>query len=132
MPLRHIPGTAQVYLSGPMTGIPEWNFPAFEDAAARLRDVGFSVVSPHESPHVEGFDTASDGHGFDLRAALEWDVAQVLAADAVVVLPGWENSSGCLIEVMAAEAAGLTVATLADVLATEEPEAFMAAWGVAS
>lgn len=36
----------RVYLSGPMTGLPELNFPAFRVEAARLRALGFEVVNP--------------------------------------------------------------------------------------
>ena len=35
-----------VYLSGPMTGIADNNFPAFHRWAAKLRADGFDVVSP--------------------------------------------------------------------------------------
>lgn len=116
--------TSTVYLSGPMTGLPEWNFAAFTRAARQLRDMGLAVLSPAEKDLEAGFDPASDGAGFDLRAALEWDVAAVLRSDAVVVLPGWEASPGCLIEVLTAESMGLPVLPLADVMAVESPKRF--------
>ena len=36
----------RIYISGPMTGMPEHNFPAFHAAADRLRKAGWSVVNP--------------------------------------------------------------------------------------
>lgn len=108
---------AQVYLSGPMTGLPEWNFPAFEAAASALRALGLTVLSPHEKDLADGFDPSGDGAGFDLRAALEWDVAAVLDSDAVVLLPGWEDSPGCAVEVLTAKSLGIPVLRLADVVA---------------
>lgn len=103
----------RVYLSGPMTGYPRWNFDAFEDAARRLRGTGlFEVISPHEKDLDDGFDPTTDGSDFDLRAALQWDVDQCLSADGIVLLPGWQDSSGAVIEVIAVEAAGGTVMTL--------------------
>lgn len=107
---------AVVYLSGPMTGLPRWNFDAFDASAIALRSLGLVVLSPHEKDLDAGFDPDGDGAGFDLRAALEWDVNAVIEADAVVVLPGWENSPGCAIEVTVAEALGKPVFTIADVL----------------
>ncbi len=113
------PGTLTIYLSGPMTGYPEHNFPAFTWAAAALRQAGFAVLAPHEKDLQEGFDPESDGSDFDLRAALEWDIEAVLVSDVVVVLPGWEDSPGCAIEIATAASLGLPVVTLAEALAPD-------------
>lgn len=37
-----------LYVGGPMTGFPQFNFPAFDAASADLRRRGFTVVSPAE------------------------------------------------------------------------------------
>lgn len=95
-----------LYVAGPMTGYPEWNFPAFEGATTALREAGYEVVSPHEIDLEEGFDPSSDGSGFDLRAALTRDVEEVLDADGVALLDGWEESPGATIEVLAASSQG--------------------------
>lgn len=118
MALRAMPGNPRVYLSGPMTGYPSLNFPAFEEGARRLREAGFSVVSPHEKDLQQGFDPEDPEAvaNFDLRAALEWDVEAVLGSDGVVVLDGWEDSSGAMIEVLAATGMGLPVLTLEEAL----------------
>ncbi|WP_457825134.1 DUF4406 domain-containing protein, partial [Staphylococcus aureus] len=34
----------RIYVAGPMSGLPELNFPAFHAAAAELRAQGFDVV----------------------------------------------------------------------------------------
>ncbi|WP_319942079.1 DUF4406 domain-containing protein [Pseudomonas quasicaspiana] len=38
----------RIYISGPMTGLPDFNFPAFAAEANRLRGLGFDVVNPAE------------------------------------------------------------------------------------
>lgn len=118
MGIRTLPGSPRIYLSGPMTGYPSHNFPAFAEAAARLREAGFSVISPAEKDLQTGFDPDDPEQAatFDLRAALEWDVAAVLDSDGVVVLDGWEDSSGAMIEVLTAASMGLPVLTLAEAL----------------
>ncbi len=37
-----------LYLAGPMRGIPGFNFPKFDEVAATLRFIGHTVFSPAE------------------------------------------------------------------------------------
>lgn len=104
----------RVYLAGPMTGYPEWNFPAFREAAYELRLRGVQVWSPAERDLEKGFDPSSRNEDFDLEEALREDLQAVLASDAVVVLPGFERSAGTLLEVITAEAAGIPWMTYAE------------------
>jgi len=90
-----------VYLSGPMTGLPEHNFPAFRDAAERLEGAGWDVVNP-----ADNF-----GGRTDLPRAryLRMDAAMLLQCDALALLPGWEESSGARLECLIAVELGLPV-----------------------
>jgi nucleoside 2-deoxyribosyltransferase len=99
----------RIYLAGPMRGRVEHNFPAFRNGAALLRLLGHEVVSPAEHDLDLGFDPKLplEAQNFDLRAALAWDLEQVLAADAVVTLFGWQHSAGARAEVATAQAAGI-------------------------
>ena len=103
-----------------MRGIPKFNFPAFMEAAEVLRKQGHKVFNPAERD-LEKYDekvlssptgnlkTAEKG-GFNLREALAADLKYVcLKADAVVLLPGWENSKGAQAEKATAHALGLEV-----------------------
>lgn len=88
----------RVYIAGPMRGKPNCNFAAFDVAAAKWRAAGHDVVSPAENDRAEGFrgDSAVP-RGF-VNAALARDIPLLLACDALVVLPGWENSAGASAE----------------------------------
>lgn len=110
------------YLAGPMRGIPEFNFPAFYAAAATLRGQGHDVFNPAERDNERhGTDisignaagceeTAAKEHGFSLREALGCDTAWICQhAEAIALLPGWENSKGARAELALAEALGLEV-----------------------
>jgi hypothetical protein len=113
-----------VYIAGPMRGYDHYNFPAFYEAAETLRELGYKVLSPAEHDIDEGFDTEAslEDNGFDLQAALRWDLAAVCASDAVVVLPGWRESSGVAHEVAVAEATGRPVLEYPSLLPiTDEP-----------
>jgi hypothetical protein len=112
----------KIYLAGPMRGIREFNFPAFHTAAKMLRAMGHEVFSPAEKDiQRHGKDISKDNptgsealattqHGFDLRVALGEDLAWICKeAEAIALLPGWENSNGARAEHRTAEALGLRV-----------------------
>ena len=88
----------KIYLAGPMSGLPQSNFPAFDEAAAVLRQKEFDVVSPAEIDSPEDYELAIK----DLPAIKTWgdflsrDV-KLIADDGIqgiVFLPGWEKSRG--------------------------------------
>lgn len=105
----------KIYLAGPMRGYVEHNFPAFHYAATKLREQGFEVFSPAEKGEETGF-IKNPGLQSDLifrRLVFSLDLGWITQhADAVALLPGWENSKGALAEKAAAEAVGLTVIEL--------------------
>ena len=90
------------YLSGPMTGLPGQNYAAFQAAAERLRSQGVQVISPHEITPPSAGPWSWEQH---MRA----DLAALLTADVIVLLPGWEQSRGAQLEKTVAEAVGLMV-----------------------
>jgi hypothetical protein len=97
------------YLAGPMRGLKDYNFPAFDFAAEKLREEGYTVFSPADNDR----ETDNQGPSFDIRRALRDDTRWIcLYADAVALLPGWENSKGAKAEIALAEALGLTVVVL--------------------
>ena len=92
------------YLAGPMRGLDQFGFPAFDAAASALRAAGRTVVSPAEHDRSLGFDeTKNSLDGFDLKSAILWDLEQVANCDRIVLLPGWEQSSGVRVELALAE-----------------------------
>ncbi len=115
----------KIYVAGPMRGIPEFNFPAFHAAAAALRAAGHTVFTPAERDNERhGVDiskgneagdesVAAVQHGFNLREALAAELAYICRhADAVALLPGWENSKGANAERATAAALGLEIIIL--------------------
>lgn len=112
----------KLYLAGPMRGIPQFNFPAFMMAAAKLRADGHEVFNPVEKD-AEKFggemfttngsgdnDQAAADFGFNLRSALAMDLAWICGeADGIALLPGWDRSKGAAAEKATADALGLQV-----------------------
>jgi hypothetical protein len=100
----------RVYVAGPMSGMPEHNFPAFRVAAEDLRERGHEVISPVEMDEADGFDgqTEPDTDPGSSRWAefLARDLKVVVDVDAVVVIEGWERSRGAALEVHVARELG--------------------------
>jgi hypothetical protein len=88
----------RVYIAGPMSGLPELNYPAFHAKAAELRALGYHVENPAENPEP----ACRSWLGY-MRLA----VAQIAACDAVYLLPGWSKSRGACIEHQLAAGLGL-------------------------
>lgn len=109
----------KIYLAGPMRGYPQFNFPAFDHAAAKLREQGHEVFSPADhdrsrhgadfgKDNIKGDEASSPG--FSIREALGADTAWICAhADAIAMLPGWKKSRGATAEHALALALGLDV-----------------------
>jgi len=105
----------KLYLAGPMRGYPEFNFPAFHQAAAELREAGYEVWSPAERDLDEGFNPKTD-QARSLKYYMRLDLPAVLDADAVAVLEGWERSTGAKLEIYVAQACGMPVYTVETIL----------------
>jgi nucleoside 2-deoxyribosyltransferase len=100
----------KVYVAGPMRGYKDYNFPAFEAACVALREAGYEVKSPHEMDLEIGFDPAKDEWTSAMaHDAITRDVEAIKWADAIVLLPGWEKSTGANAELGVALWAGKEV-----------------------
>jgi hypothetical protein len=97
-----------LYVSGPMSGIKDLNFPAFIAAAEALRRAGYAVVNPvdlNQDPKAEW------------KACMRADIKVLVDCDAVATLPGWEQSRGASLEVVIATGLGMQVERAVDWLA---------------
>lgn len=99
----------RIYIAGPMTGRPQFNYPAFHQAAMLLRAAGHVVINPAENP--------APACG-SWRGYMRMSVAQVASVDCLVMLPGWSFSKGARIEYLIAKLLGLGVTSLKKIGAT--------------
>jgi nucleoside 2-deoxyribosyltransferase len=82
----------KIYIAGPMTGLPEHNYPAFNREAEFLRRQGWEVVNPAELwPNFEGAVR-------DLTEVVKLDLAMLCECDTIYMLRGWERSAGARTE----------------------------------
>lgn len=96
----------RAYIAGPMTGLPQHNYPAFLSAEADVAAAGFVVINP-----------AKNG----LPASAPWDqhmrrdIAMLVTCDVIVMLPGWSDSRGATLENLIARRLGMKVIELHEV-----------------
>jgi hypothetical protein len=80
----------RIYIAGPMTGLPDHNFPAFHAAADRFLEAGWEVANP-----ADNFGGRTD---LPREIFLRLDVILLAQCDAIAMLPGWRRSRGALLE----------------------------------
>ena len=101
----------KVYISGPMSGLPSYNYPAFYEAAMKLRLKGVEVVSP-----AEGAVTCNKMWSDYMRRA----VKMLCDCDFNVRLPGWQKSRGARLETEIASALDIINIDLEELLESLE------------
>lgn len=77
-----------VYISGPMTGIDDFNYPLFDQVETELQDLGAVVLNPARHPM---------GLNWDLY--MQYAELDVKHSEIVCLLPGWFHSKGSNLEV---------------------------------
>lgn len=113
-----------LYLAGPMTGIRQFNFPAFVVAKRQLQAVGVTVVSPVDSDDPAVQEAAWRSHtgdpadlppgvGSDPVATAVKNVEDIGRCDGLALLPDWQLSKGTRMEIAVAHRFGIEVAPVA-------------------
>ena len=98
----------KIYIAGPMSSLPAFNYPAFNAEARRLRDLGHEVENPAENP----VPPCGSWTGY-MRMALR----QLVECECVALLPGWTDSKGAVIERNLAQALKMPVMNASEVVA---------------
>lgn len=95
-----------VYISGPMRGLPEDNFPAFDKARDEFAMAGWTVISPADVDRIGGRSTDNWVYIERDYYALKY-VAKMNGA--IAMLPGWESSKGAAGELFLSHWGGITI-----------------------
>ncbi|CAH2910604.1 MAG: hypothetical protein CPSOU_1816 [uncultured Paraburkholderia sp.] len=97
----------RIYISGPMSDLPNLNWPLFNRTAVHLRNMRWEVVNPVEVNN----DPAAPW----LRC-IAADLQAMEGCTAICLLPGWEKSFGAQIEHLAAQKEGMSIYKLEDLI----------------
>src|SRR5687767_1025283 len=88
-----------IYIAGPMRGYPEYNFPAFDAARDRAKELGFDeVISPADMDRLDAKDLSHLPMAERQKIYARRDVDAIMRCTHIAVLPDWEKSTGAKAE----------------------------------
>ena len=97
----------KVYISGPITDndpvIVERNIKKLYEAAKKFRIMGFEVINPDELQTIE------EKKRFEWEDFMKVDLIEMFKCDFVAVLPNWESSRGCNLELFNASSVRMPI-----------------------
>ena len=98
-----------IYIAGPMTGKPGFNYQKFNEWARALRALGWGVKNPVEIG--ERFGTADEINADKklLETVMAAEIEELKKCDAIFLLDEWETSTGAKKELAVALSQGLEV-----------------------
>lgn len=85
----------KLYVAGPMTGLPDLNYPEFLRVGTILEDKGYEVLNPARIDESYSAPPFTKDWRWYMRRAL----AMCVHADGIATLPGWTHSRGASLEV---------------------------------
>jgi deoxyuridine 5'-triphosphate nucleotidohydrolase len=93
----------KLYVAGPMSGLPDHNFPAFHTAARSLRNAGYEVICPAEGVveevRLEGIRLGREFNETEIwQRCMRRDFQSILQVDGIALLGGWMQSKGARAE----------------------------------
>lgn len=112
--------TKTAYISGPITGLMNGNFDAFQNAQRKLEHDGYIVHNPHEIG-IEIYQrwsktpptTESDKKQM-WREFMRVDIRYLMQSDCVFLLDNWESSPGATLELTIAQKLGIPIYYMRD------------------
>jgi nucleoside 2-deoxyribosyltransferase len=98
-----------IYIAGPMSGLPNNGYDAFNRKAAQLKTAGWHVVNPADMDIQSGLAHDREFTRFDYMQAARRDLLALNRVDAIYMLDGYENSPGACWEWAYSKQLGHTV-----------------------
>jgi len=104
----------KIYIAGPMTGVDNFNYAAFDMAADALSCM-YDVVNPVDLDREEGivYDGVVDMDSYlaslDMKAIIKRDLEALATCQYIFMLDGWQGSKGARAEKAFAEWSGIHV-----------------------
>lgn len=87
-----------IFISGPMSGLPDFNYPAFHEAGEYLHAKGEIFFSPAHDWMGKERQPPTPEEEKPWEHYMRKSLKMLLDCDRILMLPGWEKSRGATIE----------------------------------
>lgn len=87
-----------IFISGPMSGLPDFNYPSFHEAGEYLRGLGQSFMSPAHDWRLKPINPPHPKRELPWEYYMKSSIEKMMRCDRILMLPGWEKSRGATIE----------------------------------
>lgn len=103
--------TGTAYIAGPMRGYDLYNFPAFHAADKKYTALGYKIFNPARMDEEAGvFGDTNPLPPHFMHDAMRRDLLAIIDhCDTIILLHGWEKSSGVAVELALAKVLGFTI-----------------------
>lgn len=88
----------RIYIAGPMSGKPQYNYPAFMRAETQLKAMGYEVVNPATMGDAYCTPDELSADQKLLKRLMLDELRECANCDAIYLLRGWEKSVGARAE----------------------------------
>lgn len=97
----------KLYLAGPVSDLPQFNYPAFEANRKYLEAAGYDVLSPTDN------DDPKNPFRLHWTEYMRMSIRQLTVCDGVAVLSGIESSKGGVLELLIAQHLNMPIQSVA-------------------
>lgn len=97
------------FISGPMSGYEDFNYPMFHEAGAYLKEHGHRFLSPAHGRFGHPRQPPEPHEAKPWEYYMRESLKQLLFCDHILMLPGWEKSRGACIEKELAKNLGMPI-----------------------
>ena len=98
----------KIFISGPMTGLPDFNFPRFNLVAKQLEDAGIDCVNPVDVCKKYKKETVLSNPA-KFQEMINEQQRLERECDAILLLDGWSKSKGVRLELKTALELGMKI-----------------------
>lgn len=86
------------FISGPMTGYEDFNYPLFHEVGRQLQELGELFFSPAHHEIGQELEPPEPGDAGSWEYYMRRSLKLLLNCDHILMLPGWEESRGARLE----------------------------------